>query len=202
MNMRNFVKALFVLLLCGVPAHAHEVIAEGTLHVSTGKTFAVRLEYRDPHNAVYDRRNDSESERYVISQEGIWHYEGGKPPEKLPDAFAAWVFGHEFFAQILYFDEVNGGSLRRDERRGDRLYDVFIGRQSALNLGIENEELVVDHATGLADKLMVNTITPLSIVTTLSDWRTVSGHRLPFRASMFDGKRMFDFQFSRVSVRN
>jgi len=188
-----------VALALAPPALAQRVLAEGQVTVSNGRHFGAVMRFDGVADASYDQLRTDGRQHHVIDTAGAWVEQDGKR-EALPEGFARWILGHQFHAQLLHFDELNGGSTRRVGAENGCACDELVGRAGAPSIGIDRFVLVVDQKTGRARKLLVERAGDKPIVASFEDWRESGGRVLPFRVRLDDAKDIYDFRFDRVVV--
>ncbi|MEO5937437.1 MAG: hypothetical protein ABIQ43_00335 [Sphingomonas sp.] len=169
--------------------------------VTPGTGFVARMSYNGPNDAVYTRTTPDGTTNYVVDLAGATQIDD-KGRQPLSPGMRAWVLGHQFHAQMRFFDELVGGSTVRDARAPDCDCEERVGRIAAPDMGIESLSLIVDRRSRQVRKFLVRRAGDEPIVSIPSDWRRVGGRLIPFRIVLNDGKRVFDFRFDRVTVRD
>lgn len=167
------------------------VRAAAHVTASDGLEFDVVTVFHDHQRAIFQQAYESGTATVGIDGKYYWIFDGEIEAEGA-QIHEAIVLGHQFHAQLLFFDELNGplGAASEGE---------FDGRPCLSYTGPSGHSLHVDAKTRLPVALVWIREGAADVKTTFDDWRKVDGIDLPFVATIDDGERTFTYRFSSVT---
>ena len=203
---------LALVALAAAPAFSSEpgpvspaperIVATARVIVSDGTEFGAVMEYEAPLNASYSQDFSDLDMRFETDGENVRVWQNGEEAENPPRALAGWVLGHQFHAQLLRFDELNGGIAAQLPYRGegDCPCVELRGIRANAEMGVEAYGLVLNSESRRPQRLMVHRFGETPVVTRFDDWRNQDGLDLPYRVVVDDGRDVYDFHFSSIEV--
>ena len=173
------------------PKPIQTIRTEAHVTVSDGLEFDVVTVFHDHQRAVFHRIYSDRTATLGVDGKYYWSFDGEKE-EEAPALFESIVMGHQFHAQILFFDELNGpvGASTRVQCAGTPC-DSYGG---ALH-----RTLRVDARNGRPLELTLARDDASDIEIVFDGWRDVDGITLPFRLVLDDGERVFEYVFGSVT---
>lgn len=166
------------------------ISSQADVMVSDGLTYQTHTVFHDPQRAIFQRIYKDHSVVQGVEGKYVWSFEGTEEKE-VSDLVGNVVLGHQFHAQILFFDklhssidtpkatEFNGQDcyVLTSENSGFKIYYKQKGYPLGMEIVREEEE---------------------NIVFKFEDWRKVSGIDLPFFILIDDGSRVFRYEFKQI----
>lgn len=165
------------------------ISSKADVTVSDGLNYKTFTVYHDPQRAVFKRIYEDRTITQGVDGKYIWSFEGTAEKE-VPEFIENIVLGHQFHAQILFYDKLHP-DLR--EPVADKFND-----QECIVL-VENKEdsgnKFYYSQTGYPLGIEVFRKDEANIIFKYDDWRDVSGIELPFLVTIDDGSRQFQYTF-------
>ena len=168
------------------------ISTQASVQVSDGLTYNTQTLYHDPQRAIFRREYADRTVTQGVEGKYIWSFEGDA--EKEISAFIGdIILGHQFHAQILFFDKLHPQFLSPEtadfsgqkclvlKAPGDNQDFNFYYQEDDYPVGIE--------IVRREDK---------NIVFKFLDWRDVDGVQLPFIIEIDDGSRQFEYRFDQI----
>lgn len=172
-------------------ASIETVRAEAHVTVSDGLEYDVVTLYHDPQRAVFHRQYPDRSVTWGVEGKYYWSFDGEREEEGSP-FYESIVLGHQFHAQLLFFDELNGPLGPPEE--------FECGETRCLSYtGPLGHSLHLDEETGRPVGLVRVREDGPDIKIELDRWREIDGVNLPFLITIDDGERLFEYEFSAVT---
>jgi cytochrome c biogenesis protein CcdA len=168
------------------------IVARADVTVSDGLEFATVAEYRAPDQATFRQVYPDREVSSGIDGEELW-MDVGSGREEAPSFVAGVVLGHQFHAQILFFERLNA-------LEGDPEPVLFQG-QTCLAVGGNGGWQAFFLESGELLGMRLDREDGAPITNSYGDWRDVDGIRLPFSISVDDGERVFQYRFTSVELR-
>jgi len=175
-------------------ARIHTVRAEAGVEVSDGENFSTAVVYHDPQRAVFRSQDAERTVTMGVEGRYVWTYDGTAEIEADPFV-REFVLGHQFHAQILFYDRLYPD---HEEPRETTFEDR---RCSVVTIGDENSlrSLYYDPA-GRPLGMRVHHGPEMRITIKFRDWREVGGISLPFLVWIDDGKAQFEYHYTEVRI--
>lgn len=197
--MRTSVLAAITLLAAAGQATASDacsttwIEATADVTVSDGSSFSTESFYQSADNAAIRHIREDTQLIAVEGPVGWWRRDGsGQTGSNLHRSFA---LGHQFHALLLHFDDIMdnvraGDAIPfGDTASSGKSGDYPFGGTVHLVNGDERPAGMVfefpDHK---------------AMIIRYSEWRTHDGAELPFRVTVDDGTRVFDYRFTDVEL--
>jgi len=177
--------------VAGKRASIGTVRSEAHVTVSDGLEFDVVTLFHDRQRAILRQIHSDRTVTLGVDGRYYWHFDGEKEEEG-PPLYEVIVLGHQFHAQILFFDRLNGPLEPGPESACGE------GRCRSLT-GANGNSLAIDMKTGLPVEFIIPREGEPDVRSTFSEWREVDGVRLPFHVTIDDGSRLFEYTFATVS---
>jgi hypothetical protein len=167
------------------------VRAEAHVTVSDGLEYDVVTVYHDQQRAIFHLLYPDR--RVTLGVEGKYYWSfNGEREEEVPPFYESVVLGHQFHAQLLFFDQLNGPL--------DAAEKLQCGETQCLSLtGPLGHALHVDETTGRPVGLVRVREDGPKIEIGLARWRDIEGVSLPFLITIDDGERLFEYEFHSVT---
>lgn len=170
----------------------HTLSAKADVSVSDGLTYTTHGIYQDPQRAAFQIIYPDRVVTQGVDGKYFWLHDGDREQEALP-FYEEFVLGHQFFAQLLYFDLLH-------PEWSEPVSDVFEGQQCHSIIGKSHLAplKVYYNIDGLpiALELTIEGIPP--IVTKLENWQQAGPCLLPHKLIIADGNRIFTYLFTEV----
>lgn len=175
-------------------ASIHTVRAEADVSVSDGTKFSTGVLYHDPQRAVFRTRDAARTDTMGIEGKYVWAFDGKVEVEADPFV-REFVLGHQFHAQILFFDRLYPDRAEpRSATFGERSCRVVsVGDEDNLRALYFDPE-------GLPLGMRMHHGPEMRITIEFDDWREVGGLSLPFLVRIDDGKAQFEYRYSDVRL--
>ncbi len=122
----------------------------------------------------------------------VWAYDGRVETETTPYV-GEIVLGHQFHAQILFFDRLHPAVGKSSETQ-------FAGQESMTLESEDSQWRFYYDFSGRPLGMEKSRQDEASIIFTFDDWRTVSGVSLPYEVQIDDGERQFRYRFSSITM--
>ena len=172
----------------------HTIATHAEVTVSDGLTYKTRTVFHDKQRAVFQRIYSDRRVVEGIEGKYIWRFDGLNEKEA-PEFIENIILGHQFHAQILFFDKLHNSidSVQRSKFNG----------KECLVLTSQNESpdyKFYFEKDGYPSGFEIFRIEESNIVFEFNDWRSVSGITLPFRVHIDDGERKFEYRFRDVKL--
>lgn len=171
------------------------IVTSAQVRVSDGKRYVMETYYSAPEIAAL-RQISSPEDTTIIATEGprAWaiNQEGGD--DNLLRTFA---MGHQFHALLLHFDDIVIDAHDTEVTYRGATRRARVGHWP---FGAGEAQLVYQAAGNRVDALILSGPERPDVVVRFSNWRSVRGERLPFRAAIDDGTRIFHYAFTRVDT--
>ncbi|MCB0533821.1 MAG: hypothetical protein KDD14_16590 [Saprospiraceae bacterium] len=208
-NYRNILACLSILLSLGTNAQlpwlktidpentvatVHTVSTQATVEVSDGLHYKTNSVFHDKQRAIYQQVYENRTVARGIEGRYAWRFDGQVETEE-PLEMEHYILGHQFQAQILFFDRLHP---ELDTPRA-----AVFGGKPCLMLASKNEAAVFKlfyAQSGLPLSMEIEGLAELPIVFNFDDWRPVAGVQLPFSVGIDDGARTFQFRFDAVRL--
>lgn len=209
--VRTSIPLLFTLciltsqsLMASAPDYLEVIRAEGkrdaietvrsSAHVivSDGLEYDVETLFHDRQRAIFHRAYSDRTVTLGVDGKYIWSFDGEREAEVDP-FLADVVLGHQFHAQLLFFDELHGPL-------GEPV-EVDCDATRCLSLpGTDRRSLLLERANLRPHGMRYARDHAADTAIAFDDWREVDGIELPFLIRIDDGERVFEYQFSSVSL--
>lgn len=175
-------------------ATVHTVNAQATVAVSDGLHYKTNSIFHDKQRAVYQQVYEDRTVTRGIEGRYAWRFDGQVETEE-PLEMEQYILGHQFQAQILFFDRLHP---ELDTPRA-----AAFGGKDCLVLASKSEGAVFNMfytQPGLPLGMEIDGLAEQPIVFNFDDWRPVAGVQLPFSVGIDDGARTFQFRFDAVHL--
>ncbi len=172
------------------PAAIETIKAVAHVTVSDGLEYDVITVIHDHQRAVFHRAYADREVAQGVDGKYYWEYDGTRETEG-PPRYETIVLGHQFHAQLLQFEKLNGPLTE------PALVDRD-GVQCLATTSEKDQTLFVDAETKQAVALVYARETEPDIEMTFGDWRQVQGIDLPYLVIIDDGERVFRYQYGSV----
>lgn len=196
--------ATFAVALIAMPTMAHAsdacapdaIVTSADVRVSDGLRYTLET-FFNVSDVVATRQTRPNGEINVMALEGPTIWTSGSA-EQGGDMERTLTLGHQFHALLLHFDDLvtNARTAEvsyRNQARNARVGDWPYGQGEA--------QLIMNRGNTRPDALrMVFPALDTTIEVTFSNWRRVNGTSLPYRLNIDDGRRTFDYRFTRVET--
>ena len=167
------------------------VRTEAHVTVSDGLEYDVVTVFHDRQRAIFHRTYADRTTTLGVDGKYLWSFDGEKEEEG-PPFYEGFIMGHQFPAQLLFFDELNGPLQAPVEIKcGDTRCLSYSG------------------ITGLSLRVNATSLRPVGFLLVRDDgpdiefsfdrWRDIDGVSLPFLVKIDDGERMFDYEYTSVT---
>ncbi len=173
--------------------HSIETISsQADVTVSDGLTYQTHTVYHDPQRAIFQRIYRDHSVVQGVEGKYVWNFDGIEEKEA-PEFVESFVLGHQFHAQILFFDKLHpsfdaptttafdGQSCKVVKSKNESSELHFYYKQAGYPLGME-----------IIRKEEEN------IIFKFKDWRNVSDIALPHLILIDDGNRTFEYTYDQI----
>ncbi|MFZ1705892.1 MAG: hypothetical protein WAT79_16220 [Saprospiraceae bacterium] len=167
----------------------HTISTHAEVTVSDGLSYKTNTLYHDKQRAIFQRLYKDRNITQGIEGKYLWSFDGLKEAEA--QSFVEnIILGHQFHAQILFFDRIHLtlDSVQIAEFDGKPCYALSCNNEDS-NYRFYYEES--GHPLGFE----IIQLKEKNIVFTFDDWRSVSGIELPFIVWIDDGDRKFLYKF-------
>lgn len=169
----------------------HTLRAEAHVTVSDGLEYDVVTLFHDPQRAIFRRTYPDRQVTLGVDGKYYWSFDGAAETEG-PEVYETIVLGHQFHAQILFFDRLHAPLAPPEE--------VPCGEARCLAYsGPRGHSLRVDAETRRPVELVLAREDGPPIQVAFDRWREVDGFELPFRLTIDDGERVFDYDYRAVA---
>ncbi len=174
-------------------AAIHTLRAEAEVDVSAGAGFRTTAIYHDPRRVAFRAQDSHGAVTTGVEGKYVWTFDGNTEQEA--DAFAAeFALGHQFHAQILFFDRLHPSfEVAPRATFGSRACSVVkAGSEDSLRA------LYYDSNGLPLGMRMHHGATHITIE--FEDWREVGGPSLPFLVRIDDGRAQFEYRYTDVRI--
>jgi len=170
----------------------HTLNAQANVTVSDGLHYQTHSIYHDPQRAIFQITYPDRSLTQGVEGKYFWQYDGKKEREA-PTFVEGFVLGHQFHAQLLFFDRLhpNGSPPEITEFYGVRCNVVSTPEAES------SFKIYYSH-NGLPLAIEIVRKNEPNIVSRFEDWREVSGIKLPYNTTIDDGSRIFTYAFTDI----
>ncbi len=171
----------------------HTIQSAAEVAVSDGLLYRVNTLFHDKQRAVFQQIKSDQTTVLAIEGRYIWEYEGQAETEGSPWV-EGFVLGHQFHAQILFFDKIHDSISQPKAARFAGQNCRVMTSAGVGGLGFNLYYLENAYPLGLeilptgADTILVQ----------FADWRPVSDILLPFTVLIDDGRRQFEYRYSKL----
>ena len=172
-------------------AEISAISTQASVQVSDGLTYNTQTLYHDPQRAIFRREYADRTVTQGVEGKYIWSFEGGAEKES---AFVGdIILGHQFHAQILFFDKLHPEFEIPETAE-------FNGQQCSVVKapGVDQDFHFYYQENGHPLGLEIVRKDEASIVFKFLDWRDVDRIRLPFIIEIDDGSRQFEYRFDQI----
>jgi hypothetical protein len=175
-------------------AGIHTVRAEADVEVSDGRNFSTTVIYHDPQRAVFRSQYADRTVTRGVEGKYVWTFDGTAEIEADPFV-REFVLGHQFHAQILYFDRLypDHEAPRQTTFEDHPCNVVTAGDEDSLR------SLYFDPA-GRPLGMRMHHGPEMRITIKFGNWKEVGGISLPFLVSIDDGKSQFEYHYTEVRL--
>jgi hypothetical protein len=175
-------------------ANIHTVSTRADVKVSDGLTYSTKTIYRDPQRAIFHRTYVDRTAVQGVEGACVWGYDGTKEMEA-PAYVGGFVLGHQFHAQLLFFDRLHAslGSPEEASLKGKACFSIASKNESFNYKAYYRKD-------GMPLGMEIIREGEANILYEFSDWREVEGLRLPFDVRIDDGDRIFEYSFEEVKL--
>ena len=161
--------------------------------VSDGLRYSTETVFHDPQRAVFKRRYSDRIVTQGLEGRYVWSNSGDGESELSTD-MGDFILGHQFHAQILFYDRLHQG-LSKPESTSFQGSSAFVVKSDSGQTSFYYNE---SGPLGLQIQRLPSDPVTHPIVFTFEDWRNVEDFRLPFRVLIDDGEREFTYSFSAI----
>lgn len=174
-------------------ASIQTINSQADVTVSDGLTYSTHTIYNDAQRAIFRQIYEDLTATQGIEGKYIWSFDG-KAEKEAPPFFADYVLGHQFHAQILFFDKFHSAiSTPEAATFNGQECQVLIGGNGVSGYKFYYQE--GGYPIGMEILLEEGE----NIVYVYDDWRKVDGIELPFAINIDDGTRRFDYKFQQTT---
>ncbi len=166
------------------------ISSQAEVTVSDGLTYQTNSVFHDPQRAIFQRIYKDRSIVQGVEGKYVWSFDGTEEKE-VSEIIGNLVLGHQFHAQILFFDKLhpffNTPKVAKFNQQdcyvltSENSGFKFYYRQAGYPLGMEIVRMEEEN-----------------IIIKFEDWRNVSGVELPFFILIDDGSRTFRYEFQQI----
>jgi ketosteroid isomerase-like protein len=197
------VGALALAALAMTPSEAHAsdacspmaIVTSADVRVSDGVRYTLET-FFNAIDVAATRQTRPNGEINVMAIEGPTAWTSGAT-ELGGDMERTLTLGHQFHALLLHFDDLvrnprDANVTFRNEARRARVGDWAYG---------DGEAQLVFNAAGTRPEALIFSFpgaAPIEMV--FSNWRRAGGVQLPHRLAIDDGRRQFDYRFTRIAL--
>ena len=175
-------------------AGLHTLFAEADVEVSDGTGFSTTVVYHDPRHAVFRSVHGDRTTTMGVDGEELWAFDGTE--QKTADPFVReFVLGHQFHAQILFYDRLH------PDHEAPR-QTTFDGRPcSVVSTGDEDSLRALYYdPDGRPLGMRAHHGPEMRITIKFGDWREVGRFTLPFLVRIDDGSAQFEYHYTDVRL--
>ncbi|REJ77252.1 MAG: hypothetical protein DWQ47_12720 [Acidobacteria bacterium] len=155
--------------------------------VSDGKEYLAESFYVDPQRSIFRIKYPDRTLTQGVEGKYFWSFDGKEEKEGTPQTETI-VLGHQFHAQILFFDQIHRGSIVTEE-------------QSPLSISVADDRAAkwsMVHDSGVLRTMIIEIEGGPTVVNRFSDFRRIDGVLLPHAISIDDGERTFTYKFTSI----
>lgn len=160
------------------------VRSEAHVTASDGLEYDVVTFFQGPQRAAFHRRYPDRDVTLGVDGRYYWSFDG-QEEEEGPSFWEEVTLGHQFHAQLLFFDRLHGPL--------ESSPDGTLGSRTGRRL------LRIDEGTRRPRELVYRRPDAADVRIAFEDWRDTGGIVLPFHLVVDDGERTFDYRFRSVS---
>lgn len=173
-------------------ADLHTISASADVTVSDGLTYSTNSVYHDPQRAIFHITYPDRILTQGVEGRYLWTFDGTTEQEGSPFV-ETFVLGHQFHAQILFFDRLrpNLSSPSAGQFEGQDGLVVTSATEGSTAHFYYNPD-------GLPLGMELMFTEGPSIVFRFEDWRSVDGFTLPFGIWIDDGERQFQYRYTDI----
>lgn len=203
-----------MLLMAGIPAIAQQsplpwlaqidpsgqrssietVATAAAVSVSDGLTYDTETLFHDHQRAIFKRIYSDRTVTQGVEGQYAWSFDGQAETEA-GNFIKSIVLGHQFHAQLLFFDQLhkNFGTPAASAFDGrdcrvisaeadDGKYSIYYHRKSDLPLAME----IIPEGAG-------------KIIIRFKDWQKAGALHLPYTILIDDGSRQFEYRYTKIA---
>ena len=171
----------------------HTLSTRAEVSVSDGLKYGTETVFHDRQRSVFKRVYPDRTVIQGVEGMYVWS-SNGEVESELPIGMAEFILGHQFHAQILFYDRLHQ-NLEAPEATSFQGSSVFVLKSDAGTTSMFFDE---NGPVGMQIQRLPSDPIQHPIVFTYEDWRSVYGVRLPFTVLIDDGEREFRYSFSEV----
>lgn len=173
-------------------ASLHSLKTQAEVTVSDGLQYATHTLFHDPQRAVFKIQYPDRMMTQGVEGKYYWTYDGHEENEA-PDFVEGFVLGHQFHAQLLFFDQLHASTSNPETTE-------FEGNHcKVISTSQENTPYKFYYTTeGIPLAIEIVRTEEPNIISTFSDWREVAGLHLPYQVLINDGERVFKYLFTTI----
>lgn len=164
--------------------------SQAEVRVSDGLTYHTHTVFHDAQRAIFQRVYKDRSVVQGIEGKYIWSFDGTSEKEA-PELVGNFVLGHQFHAQILFFDKLHPSVDTPETTTFDGQECHVLTSEST---GFKFYYKPGDYPPGME----IIREEEKNIIIKFNDWRDVSGIDLPFLILIDDGSRVFQYAYKEV----
>jgi hypothetical protein len=164
------------------------------VEVSDGDRFSTTVVYHDPQRAIFQTRKDDRTFTMGIEGRYVWSFDGKAESEV--DAMAGdMVLGHQFHAQILFFDRFYPDHQEPQPATfGEQTCHVVTSGE-----GSSLRSLFYDPA-GRPLGMVLHHGQDTVVTVRFGGWKKVGDVTLPFDVEIDDGRALFEYHYTDVRL--
>ena len=170
----------------------HSITAKASVTVDDGSSYNTTAFYQDPQRVIFQLTYPDRQNTVGIEGKYYWQHNGEREEEGSP-FIQEFALGHQFFAQLLYFDQIHPDVSSASR---DTLGDVIC--QSVTGSGRVSPWKIYINNVGkpLAAELLLEGASNIMMI--LEDWKEQSEILLPHKITIDDGQRVFTYLFTDI----
>lgn len=165
--------------------------AKADVTVSDGKKYVAESFYLDPQRSAFQIRYPERTVTQAVEGRYFWTFDGKAEKEGTAQTEAI-VLGHQFHAQILFFDQIHRGNLNSKEQ----------GTLSIATAEDRSATWSMIHDSGLLRTMLIEIDGGPKITIRFSDLKSVDGILLPNTITIDDGERTFEYRYTSIEFNN
>lgn len=171
----------------------HTISSQAEVTVSDGLTYKVNTVFHDNQRAIFQRVYKDRTVVQGVAGKYIWEFDGSVESE-VSNFIGGLVLGHQFHAQILFFDKLHPSfeAPKNVKFKGKNCL-VITSKNENQNFKFYFEETQYPLGFEIIRENEKN------IIFEFNDWRTVADIRLPFQVLIDDGERKFNYSYQTIS---